>query len=152
MIHEDKFLISRKPFALDLNSVTGEQHERGDLIAFSGSANAVWYRRQGGVTRACIGSLGLWSHYLPHRLNLEDPHDVLSANLDGRYGGKCHGRWDGTGYWGAEEPEVMAWQSCGRCSKPSRRSWTATTAGTPSPLRHEVDGSWRDTAPIPSNG
>lgn len=107
MIRETRFLISRKPFAIDLSTVAGEQHPRGDRIAFRGSANAVWYRRQGGVTRACIGTLGLWSHYLPQRLNLDDPHDVLSAGLDGRYGGDCEGRWDGERYWGAQEPAAM---------------------------------------------
>lgn len=108
MIRADRFLISRKAFAIDLTTVTGNQHERGDLIAFSGRANALWFRRAAGVTRACIGTLGLWSHYLPDRLNLDDPHAVLSADLDGRYGGDCHGRWDGTGYWGAEDLDVQA--------------------------------------------
>jgi len=104
---EDRFLISRKPFAIDLATVTGEQHERGDLIAFSGSADALWFRRQAGVTRACLGSLMLWSHYLPEPLDLDDPHAILSADLDGRYGGDCHGRWDGERYWGAQEPDVQ---------------------------------------------
>jgi hypothetical protein len=107
VIREDRFLISRKPFAIDLATVTGSQHERGDLIAFSGTANALWFRRQSGVTRACLGSLKLWSHYLPRRLDLDDPQDVLSADLDGRYGGDCEGRWDGERYWGAQEPDVQ---------------------------------------------
>jgi hypothetical protein len=108
VIREDRFLISRKPFAIDLSTVTGSQHPRGDLYAFSGTANAVWFRRQGGVTKACLGLLKLWSHYLPAPLNLDDPHAVLSADLDGRYGGDCHGRWDGERYWGAQEPFVQS--------------------------------------------
>jgi hypothetical protein len=108
VIREDRFLISRKPYAVDLSTLSGKQHERGDRIAFSGSVNAVWFRRQGGVTRACIGSLKLWSHYLPAPLDLDDPHAVLSADLDGRYGGNCQGRWDGIGYWGAEDLDVQA--------------------------------------------
>jgi hypothetical protein len=100
VIREDRFLISRKPYAVDLSSIRGAQHERGDRIAFSGSVDALWFRRQNGANRACIGSLKLWSHYLPDPLNLDDPHNVLSANLDGRYGGDCHGRWDGQSYWG----------------------------------------------------
>ena len=107
MIREDRFLISRKSFAIDLATVTGEQQPRGDLFAFSGRANAVWYRRKDGITRACIGTLGLWDHYLPRLLDLDDAHDVLTADLDGRYGGDCHGRWDGERYWGAQEPEIM---------------------------------------------
>ena len=108
MIREDRFLISRKPFAVDLDSLTGSQGERGDLIWFSGAIDALWFRRQNGVTRACLGSLKLFSHYLPERLDILDPHDVLSADLDGRYGGDCHGRWDGTGYWGAEDLDTQA--------------------------------------------
>ncbi|MFG2970829.1 hypothetical protein ACGFZS_46930 [Streptomyces sp. NPDC048288] len=107
MIHETRFLISRKQFAIDLTTITGKQHPRGDLHAYSGRANAVWYRRKDGVTRACIGTLMLFSHYLPEPLDLEDPHAVLSADLDGRYGGDCDGRWDGERYWGAQEPAVM---------------------------------------------
>lgn len=108
MIREDRFLISRRPYAVDLATVTGKQQERGDRIAFSGSVNAVWFSRQAGVTRACIGSLMLWQHYLPERLNLDDPHEVLSADFDGRYGGDCEGRWDGTNYWGAQKPDTIA--------------------------------------------
>ncbi|MBB6172232.1 hypothetical protein HNR23_002292 [Nocardiopsis mwathae] len=107
MHRETRFLISRGLYAIDLATITGTQHPRGDRIAFTGQANAVWYRRQGGVTRACIGDLKLWSHYLPRLLDLDDPLDVLGADLDGRYGGDCHGRWDGQRYWGAQEPEVM---------------------------------------------
>lgn len=108
MIREDRFLISRKPFAIDLSTVTGEQQPRGDRHAFSGSANAVWFRRQGGVTRACLGTLGLWSHYLPEPLDLDDPTAILSADLDGRYGGDCHARWDGENYWGSQKPFEQA--------------------------------------------
>lgn len=108
MHREDRFLISRKPYAIELTTVTGKQHERGDRIAFSGTANALWFRRKAGVTYACTGSLMLFSHYLPDRLPLDDPHAILAADLDGRYGGNAHGRWDGTRYWGAQEPLQMA--------------------------------------------
>lgn len=33
---------------------------------------------------------------------------MLSADLDGRYGGTCEGRWDGQNYWGAQKPDVIA--------------------------------------------
>jgi hypothetical protein len=110
MIREAKFLISRRPFAIDLSTVTCEQQEHAGSSPYynlSGQANAVWYRRQNGVTRACLGSLMLFRHYLRQPVNLDDPHAILSANLDGRYGGECHGRWDGERYWGAQEPDVM---------------------------------------------
>ena len=108
MIRETRFLISRKPFAVDLDSLTGSQGERGDLIWFSGAIDALWFRRRKGVTVACLGSLKLFSHYLPERLDILDPHAALTAALDGRYGGDCHGRWDGAGYWGAEDLDVQA--------------------------------------------
>lgn len=108
MIREDRFLISRKPFAVDLDTLVGSQHPRGDRHAFSGSVNALWFRRQSGITRACLGTLKLFSHYLPAPLDLDDPHAVLAADLDGRYGGDCHGRWDSERYWGAQEPHVQA--------------------------------------------
>lgn len=110
MIRSDRFLISQKPFAVDLSTVTGEQQPRGDrdTYNFSGTANALWFRRKDGVTRACLGHLDLWSHFLSAPLDLDDAHAVLSADLDGRYGGTCHARWDGTRYWGAQEPHVQA--------------------------------------------
>ncbi|MFJ7990351.1 hypothetical protein [Streptomyces sp. NPDC096351] len=103
-----RFLISQKPFAIDLTTITGKQHPRGDLYAYSGTARAVWYRRKNGVTRACLGSLMLWQHYLPEPLDLTDPTAILSADLDGRYGGTCEARWDGERYWGSQEPFQMA--------------------------------------------
>jgi hypothetical protein len=107
MNRETRFLISRKPYAVDLSTLTASQWERGDQVGLSGSVDALWFRRRKGVTVACIGSLKLWSHNLPDRVDLLDEHAVLSADLDGRYGGDCHGRWDGTGYWGAENPDVQ---------------------------------------------
>jgi hypothetical protein len=108
VIRDDRFLISRKPYAVDLGTVTGSQHPREGRFAFSGTASAVWFRRKDGVTRACLGTLKLWSHHLPGPLDLDDPVAVLSADLDGRYGGDCEGRWDGERYWGAQEPFVQS--------------------------------------------
>lgn len=113
MICEEKFLISRKSFAIDLATVTAEQRERGNRWSLSGRANALWYRRRRGVTVACTGTLMLWSHYLTEPVDLNDPRSILSAELDGRYGGDCAGRWDGTSYWGhkvtlAEQEQHLA--------------------------------------------
>jgi hypothetical protein len=105
VIRDDQFRISYRPYAINLSTVTAEQHERGDRWALSGDCHALWFRRQGRTTRACLGTLRLWAHYLPEPVDLTDPHAILSADLDGRYGGNCHGRWDGTRYWGAQEPE-----------------------------------------------
>lgn len=98
MIRETRFLISRKPFAIDLSSLRGKtvptpQGRRASY--WDGRIDAVWFRRRKGVTVACIGEL--WD------LQDDEPatgRDFLERHEDGRYGGDCHGRWDGTGYWG----------------------------------------------------
>lgn len=109
MIRDDRFVLSRRQYAIDLSSITVEQRNHGDRWLISGLAAAVWYRRKGGVTRACLGSLMLWGHYLPDPVDLDDPAAVLSARLDGRYGGDCQARWDGTSYWGVDgRPETQA--------------------------------------------
>jgi hypothetical protein len=115
MIREDRFLISRKPFAVDLNSLlSGEQTVRNEgtdheHYLYSGRIDAVWFRRKQGTTYACLGSLKLWSHNLRSRIeDTEDPAQVLSADLDSRYGGDCYGRWDGERYWGSQKPMEQA--------------------------------------------
>lgn len=87
MFREDRFLISRRLYAVDLDSLrTGD----GDA-----TLDAVWFRRKNGITAACTGRL--WDIQRP------EPADVaefLARLDDGRYGGTCHGRWDGASYWG----------------------------------------------------
>jgi hypothetical protein len=102
---EDRFLISRKPYAVDLDSLTiAHTYERWDgNLVYRAHVSAVWYRRRKGLTYACIGTL--WDH---QDAEPTDAHTFLSAHDDGRYGGACEGRWDGTRYWGAQEPDVMA--------------------------------------------
>lgn len=107
MIREDKFLISRKPFAIDLATVTLGATERDGVFWLRGSCRAVWYRRKNGVTRACLGSLSLWAQWLHEAPDLSSPEAMLRNNLDGRHGGNTEARWDGTGYWGSEEPAVQ---------------------------------------------
>lgn len=102
MIRESTFRISRRPYAADLSSLTVTNPD-GPGQSFYAEVTAVWFRRRHGVTAACIGRL--WD-YQDSR-----PADVamfLRNHTDGRYGGDCKGRWDGTRYWGAQEPGVMA--------------------------------------------
>lgn len=97
MIREDKFLISRRPYAVDLGSLR-LQHEpaKGNSHEFwRGSIDAVWFRRRAGLTVACIGSLWDYQDVEP-----ADGEAFLRAHKDGRYGGSAAGRWDGSGYWG----------------------------------------------------
>ena len=139
MIREDKFLISRKPYAIDLASVTGTQEPRGAKWRYRGTANALWYRRKNGITRACIGTLDLWSHYLDEPVNLDDPAAVLSARLDGRYGGDTAGRWDGTSYWG-NVPLAVSEQHMAILG-PMLAAFHETGGQPPVPAGH--DGWWR---------
>ncbi|MFE3629514.1 hypothetical protein [Streptomyces goshikiensis] len=98
MIRTDQFLISQRPYAVDLSSLDGTLRDtpQGDHPHyFHGQVNAVWFRRRHGITVACIGML--WDHQPDQPA---DAHAFLKRHDDGRYGGDCKGRWDGTSYWG----------------------------------------------------
>lgn len=110
MIRETRFLISRKPYAVDLTSLRQVEREPGESWGWYW-ADAVWFRRRSVgygtdrkvITVACTGTL---------RASIDDPapsttRDFLERFTDGRYGGECDGRWDGERYWGAQEPAVI---------------------------------------------
>lgn len=107
MRRTDRFLVSQRPYAVDLSSFELETNVRdGGRLSWYGEITAVWFRRRGKgsgrVTVACIGRL--WDY------QATDPGDVygfLRQHDDGRYGGDCWGRWDGTGYWGVQDLTVM---------------------------------------------
>ncbi|MCY0959942.1 hypothetical protein [Streptomyces sp. H27-H5] len=101
MHRETRFLISRKPYAIDLDSLrVTEPGPHGSAWA---QVDAVWFRRRNGITIACTGTLRDLQDRTPG-----DVHEFLAAFTDGRYGGNCHGRWDGERYWGAQTPFQMA--------------------------------------------
>lgn len=105
MIREDRFLISRKPYAVDLTSLRGSRTDTPqgcNPYYFDGRIGAVWFRRRKGVTVACVGTLWDLQHPEP-----ADAKQFLEQHDDGRYGGDCEGRWDGERYWGAQEPEII---------------------------------------------
>lgn len=95
MIRDTRFLISRKPYAVDLTSL----HTDSESTAY---LDAVWFRRRNGLTVACIGHLWDIQNPLP-----KDAAEFLARHDDGRYGGTCEGRWDGERYWGAQAPELI---------------------------------------------
>ena len=109
MIHEDRFLISRRPYAVDLESLQVASYQptynggvpTGRTI-YNATINAVWFRRRKGATVACIGEL--WDSW---RESTDDVYQALEWMDTGRYGGDCKGRWDGERYWGAQEPETI---------------------------------------------
>lgn len=101
MRREDRFVMSHRPYAVDLSSL---REERGFL-----RVDAVWFRRRPRgrnrdmITVACIGNL--------HTILRPGPataQEFVERYDDGRWGGHCEGRWDGDGYWGAENPDVAA--------------------------------------------
>lgn len=98
MIRETEFVLSHKQYAVNLSGLHIQRHEPDDWFTYPWytiAADAVWYRRRKGVTIACIGHLRTSSNAHPI-----DVRQFLEEYTDGRYGGDCVGRWDGTGYWG----------------------------------------------------
>lgn len=104
MIRTDRFLISKRPYAVDLSSLDARPDgERWDGTPMSTARlGAVWFRRKNGVTAACIGTL--WDIQAPPPA---DAAEFLRRHDDGRHGGDCDGRWDGERYWGAQRPETI---------------------------------------------
>ncbi|MFI2761383.1 hypothetical protein ACH5A3_21315 [Streptomyces echinatus] len=94
MIRTDRFLISRKLYAVDLTSLTGTLDTTSLTPVYKGSINAVWFSRHKGRTTACIGTLADFQDAEP-----ADAEEFLTCLTDGRRGGYCHGRWNGTSYW-----------------------------------------------------
>ncbi|GAA2457159.1 hypothetical protein [Streptomyces macrosporus] len=121
MIRETRFLISHRPYAIDLTSLRTDGGHWAEI-------NAVWYRRRSGITVACTGRLQDLQDPLP-----KDAAEFLARYEDGRYGGKCEGRWDGERYWGAQEPDVAAKHL--ELLRPMLANYPAIPAG--------YDGWWR---------
>ena len=92
----DHFVQYHKPVAVKLDGLTVDQYGGSKITA-------VWFRRRSGLTVACLGHL--WDHMTPPPA---DSEDFLSRCDTGRYGPDCMARWDGTRYWGSQEPGRMA--------------------------------------------
>jgi hypothetical protein len=98
VIRETRFVHSHKPYAVDLSSLRGSRTdtpEGRNPYYFGGRIGAVWFRGTTKTPVACIGEL--WDLQYP-----EPRHALgfLTAYTDGRYGGDCVARWDGTSFWG----------------------------------------------------
>lgn len=143
MRRETRFVMSHKPYAVDLSSLDietcigyqGREYVRGVV-------QAVWFRRRrrGGfgpngavVTVACVGTLWDSQDIVP-----ADGREFLERHGDGRYGGHCAGRWDGAGYWGSEDPDVMAEHLA--ILRPMLDGYTASPKNPPLPSG--FDGWW----------
>lgn len=97
MIREEKFLISRRPYAVDLSSLKVKHSPAWSVNReiWRGMIEAVWFRRRRGETVACFGYL-----WCTLREEPRDAQHFLELHTDGRYGAETEGRWDGSGYWG----------------------------------------------------
>lgn len=98
MIRESRFLISRNPYAVDLTSLTGALDTTALTPVYRGTLDAVWFRRHKGRTVACIGQLWDFQDSRP-----ADALEFLARLTDGRSGGRCHARWNGTSYWADDQ-------------------------------------------------
>lgn len=109
MKREDRFLISHAPYAVEPQSlITVERprmkHKDGQWTVddtvppfWSCEIRAAWFKRKSGVLMACMGTL--------HTIVVDKPTDYadfLTQYADGRYGGDCAARWDGTELWSPE--------------------------------------------------
>jgi hypothetical protein len=100
MIRMENLVLSRYPFAVNLATFTPGQGDGRSASAI----DAVWFRRQSGVTAAYIGML--WG--------VQDPPPADAAEFLARHGTErdrghsCHGRWDGNRYRGSVDPDVAA--------------------------------------------
>lgn len=104
MRREDRFVLSHRPYAVALATFRMEMSTGWNGEYSHGTIDAVWFRRKSGVTAACVGTLSNMQY--PPAL---DVAAFLAGFDDGRYGGDCLGRWDGTRYWGAgQDPDVNA--------------------------------------------
>lgn len=102
MKREAKFLMSHRPYAVDLGSLHKRFRAREGGGYWDCRVVATWFRRRSGVTMACIGYL--WDYQDVEPTTTEQ---FLQAHDDGRYGGTTTGRWDGEGYWGEQAPSAM---------------------------------------------
>jgi hypothetical protein len=106
VIREDKFLISKRPYAIKLDSLIAHQHRRqwkseppegaSEGTYWHCQIDAAWFRRRRGVTVAVLGTLWDYQDTQP-----ADAEAFLLAHDDGRYGGSADARWDGSSLWSA---------------------------------------------------
>lgn len=129
MIRHTRFLISRRPYAVDLASLTGALDISGAAPVYRGTINAVWFRRIKGRPTACIGQLWDFQQGEP-----AGAAEFLARLTDGRSGGRCHGRWNGVGYWGDEE-HYKNREAHLEILRPALDDYAATPAG--------YDGWWQ---------
>lgn len=134
----DKFLISKRPYAVDLSSFTTEYHHvaRGRDY-WDCHIKAVWFRRRRGETVACLGHLWDFQGDKPATAT-----EMLERHEDGRYGGSTLCRWDGSTFWGGVTLEAQERHLA--VLRPMLAAYPALPDG--------YDGWWTFSAPSPTGG
>jgi hypothetical protein len=104
MIKDSRFVLSRRPYAADLGSLsTSETANSSNVLA---SVRAVWFRRRrsryGTGTMRTVASIGTLQEYQPPP---RDAEHALEQMADGSWGGRCEARWDGETLWAPEATE-----------------------------------------------
>lgn len=105
MIRRDRFTHSRYPYAIDPETFRFawlSNRDDGTTIYY-GRVDAVWFR--GKVTSPTANIGHLWD-YMTVPAGTEPTLPGFLADWDGRYGGQCVARWDGTTLWGPTLPTV----------------------------------------------
>jgi hypothetical protein len=102
VIRREKFTHSRAPYAVALDTFkVREAGTRPDGSTFySVRVSAFWFRGRVSKPTANLGHL--WD------VGDFPTVEALLAGWDGRYGGACEARWDGTSLWGPDRPEDIA--------------------------------------------
>lgn len=135
MIREDDFRISRRPYAVRLDSLHARFHHIERRIGQSKPGywdcriDAVWFRRRRGETVAVLGTLWAFQDAEP-----ADAADFLRKHTDGRYGGSAEARWDGTSYW-SNQLTLDSDEYCLDILRPMLANYPAIPPG--------YDGWWR---------
>lgn len=105
MHREDKFVLSHRPYAVDLSSFRIDEIRTGWKGEYAcATVNAAWFRRKNGANQAVVGELSDSQWTIP-----KDAVQFLEQYEDGRYGGRPFARWDGASFWCAgQDPEENA--------------------------------------------
>jgi hypothetical protein len=109
---QDTFSISEFFYALNLEGITTNVNRPKDVQASTYvDVPALWFKRKSRIDTVVKGSIGGYV-----RGEVYDPIEAFEAlieQMDGRYGGYAHYRWDGTYMWAPEKTwdDVVSVQS-----------------------------------------
>lgn len=98
MIKMSDFRPSKRQYAIKPLSLISSDVTTGGIELWSVEIRACWFRLRSGAISACVGRLWDIQNHPP-----ESAREFLELLVDGRYGGRCHSRWDGMNFWTTED-------------------------------------------------